>query len=223
MELNLFDLGVVLIIGLSALLAFFRGFVREMLSLGGWAVASIVTLRFVEPATAFIKPQIKSEVVASGIAAVGLFFITLVAISIAASFIVKVLKPGDKVGLFDNLAGLAFGTARGALIVAIAFFAMTVAVTPKDYPQAVKDAYATPYVEQWAKWVAQLTPKTLDRLTKDRDDSALGKRTKDTLEEMGKRSSDAVDSLDQKIQEEAESLPSMRDLQQRMREENERH
>ena len=41
---NLFDTIVVVTIILSALLSFFRGFVREVLSLGAWVGASIITV-----------------------------------------------------------------------------------------------------------------------------------------------------------------------------------
>ncbi len=43
-SLNIFDLVVFGILGLSALLSFFRGFVREVLSLGAWVGASLITL-----------------------------------------------------------------------------------------------------------------------------------------------------------------------------------
>lgn len=220
MELNLFDLGVILTVGLSALLSFFRGFVREIMSLGGWLVASVVTLRFIEPATSLIKPHIKSEVIASAVAAVGLFFITLVVISILANILLKILKPGDKMGLFDNLAGLAFGAARGALIVAIGFFIMKLVFTEKNYPDLVKKAYTRPYVEHGAKAIAALTPDYLDKLTKSGKGTggALGDAAKDSAKTMMKRVDHAKDAVEDK----AEDLPSMEDLQRRIKEENEK-
>ncbi len=231
MELNLFDLGVLIIVGLSALLSFYRGFVREMLSLGGWMVASLVTLRFLEPATAYIKPQIKSEVIASGIAAVGLFFITLIVISIVANLLVKFLKPGDRVGLLDNLAGLVFGVARGMLIVAIGFFIMDM-VTSGKHPDVVKDAISRPYVEASAKWLKTIAPDYLDKVTKGKEsegDDDLGeaskKKVNDLIKKLDKTRDAAVKKVDEatdELDEKSEELPSMEDLQKRIREENEK-
>ena len=231
MELNLFDLSVLIIVGLSALLSFYRGFVREMLSLGGWIVASFVTLHFLEPATSYIKPQVKSEVIASGIAAVGLFFITLIVISIAANLLVKFLKPGDRVGLLDNLAGLVFGVARGMLIVAIGFFIMDM-VTSGKHPDVVKDAISRPYVEASAKWLKTIAPDYLDKVTKGKEsegDDDLGEASKKKVNELIKKldkSRDAavrkVDQATDELDEKSEELPSMEDLQKRIREENEK-
>lgn len=232
MELNLFDLGVILTIGLSALLSFFRGFVREILSLGGWLVASIVTLRFIEPVAGWVKPQVKSEVIASGIAAVGLFFVTLIALSILANGIVKFLKPGDKMGLLDNLAGLAFGAARGALIVGIAFFILTVVMTEKNYPDVVKNAYTRPYAAQMAKWITALTPDYLNKVTKrskeessDVEDTAkdglkaMQKHLERSREKAEEKLQDELDKVDKKIEDD---MPSIEDLQRRIKEENEK-
>ena len=140
-SINMLDLGVLIIVGLSALLSFYRGFVREILSLGGWAVASVVTLRFLDPATDFIRPQIHSAAIAVAVAAISLFLISLILFSIATGMIIKFLKLGEKVGLLDNLAGLCFGAARGTLIVTIIFFVMTKFFTnEKDYPEIVRHA-----------------------------------------------------------------------------------
>lgn len=220
---NLFDLGVLIIVGLSALLSFYRGFLREVVSLGAWIGASVVALTFIEPATAYLKPQIKSEVVASGIAAVGLFFITLIVISVATNLLLKFLKPGEKIGLFDNLAGLAFGVARGVLIVAIAFFALTIVLTEKNYPEVVKTAYSKPYVEKLAKALGKLAPDYLDKLTKGKEGGASEKQVNELIEKLDAARENTTEDIDAAMEEEADKLPSMEDLQRRIREENERN
>lgn len=235
-SMNMFDLGVLTIIGLSALLSFFRGFVREILSLGGWVAASAVTMRFLEPATHFVKPQIKSDGLASGIAAIGLFFITLILFSILSNLLLKVLKIGDKVGLLDNLGGLTFGIARGVLIVSLGYFLMTTFFSEeKKYPEVVRDAASRPYVAKSASWIASIAPEYLDDLMhkeKNKDDEDLSKDAKKRMNEfihkMDKGTESTKRMLEKKMDETEEempasSLPSIEDLQQRIREENERN
>ena len=42
--LTALDIGVLIVLAISALLAFGRGFVREVLSIGAWVAAAVVTL-----------------------------------------------------------------------------------------------------------------------------------------------------------------------------------
>ena len=220
-SMNLFDLGVLIIVGLSAMLSFYRGFIREVLSLGGWIVASIVSLRFLEPATAYIKPQVHSEPVAVAIASVGLFIITLILFSIVTGLIVKGLKPAAKVGLLDNLAGLCFGVARGVFIVSIAFFIMTkFFAEEKNYPDIVKHAISRPYVAKVADWIGTLTPDYLDKL-RDKNKDTLSDR-KERVREDAKQQ---MEKLRRTMQDDSgkSSMPSIEDLQERIRQENERH
>jgi membrane protein required for colicin V production len=227
--LNMFDLIVATVIGLSALLSFFRGFLREIFSLAGWAVAAIVTLRFLEPASGFVKPHVGSEVMASGIAAVGLFFITLVLVSVVSGLVLKFLKPAAKIGLFDNLAGLAFGVARGVLIIALGYFMMSVVIAEKNYPDWIKTSASKPYVERCTHWIAEFAPAYLDKIAGSKDKGELSEETKkgvdaliQTFDSGKERIVEGAEDAAQTIEEKSSELPSMEDLQQRIKEENER-
>lgn len=240
--MNMFDAAVLIIVGLSALLAFYRGFIRELMSLGGWLVASYVTLRFLEPATKLIKPELHSELIASGVAAIGLFFITLILFSVLCGSIIKMLKLGDKVGLADNLVGLTFGVARGLLIVSIGYFVMTkFFADEKSYPTAVKQSLTRPYIAPLAKQIATLAPAYLDRMGSDvkkqdaKDDmDDTKKKVNEFLDRAEGHARDAEKSIkayDGKLEErnagsddEAPAkMPSIEDLQRRIKEENEKN
>jgi uncharacterized membrane protein required for colicin V production len=164
-----------------------------------------------------LEPHIASPVIANGIASVLIFFGCVLIFSIISGFIIKVLKPGAKVGLFDNLMGLCFGSARGILMIAIGYHVMTAVLAEKDYPKAVKDSYAAPYIADVAKWVGTLTPQALKAITdkKALDTDALknaGDSIKSSLEKLpGDLPSD--DDINRRT-------TSIEELQQRLREEN---
>lgn len=159
--LNIFDLGVAVILGLSALLSFFRGFIREILSLGAWVGAAIITLYGFPHVAAWLEPQVKNTMVASGLAAMGTFMGSLILISLFNSLLLKYVKTGADVGLLDNGLGLMFGLARGALLISIAYFIMSTLLQEENYPDWVKEATTRPYVEDAAKWVAAVAPQYL--------------------------------------------------------------
>jgi membrane protein required for colicin V production len=230
-SMNLFDLGVLIIVGLSALLSFYRGFIREVLSLGGWIVASIVTLRYLEPATEYIRPQIGSAPIAVAVASVGLFIITLILFSILTRMVIKFLKLEEKVGLLDNLAGLCFGVARGALMVTIGFFIMSKFFSSEEnLPKSVREAASRPYVEQCAKWLGDLMPGYLDKMTdkKEGDDANetnpddSKKHMNELIQKWDKKAKDSINDITPEEDMSASSLPSIEDLQNRIRQENEK-
>lgn len=218
-SLTVFDLGVLAIVGLSALMAFFRGFVREFLSLVGWLAASVITLRTLPIVSKTLEPHIGSPVITTGIASVLIFFGALIVFSIITGFIIKVLKPSAKVGVLDNLLGLCFGVARGTLMVAIAYYIMGVVLVEKDFPKAVKDAYSRPYIAQVAKWVGTFTPNALNVITdkKSIDADAIKNSGAKVVKIIEDAPIELPDTYDPK-----RNTPSIEDLQQRLREENER-
>lgn len=228
--MNMFDLGVLIIIGLSALLSFYRGFVSEILSLGGWIAASYVSLRFLEPATDFIRPHIGNASIAVAVAAIGLFFITLILFSIVTGMIIKFSKLNERAGLLDNLVGLCFGIARGSLIVAIGFFVLTKFFTSEeDYPKTVRTAVSRPYVEKCAAWLGTLMPtkidKIMDKEDADKTDASIEdskKQMNELIQKWDKKANDKLDELTPEEDLPASSLPSIKDLQNRIRQENEK-
>lgn len=162
---NLFDMIVITVIGLSALLSFFRGFIREILSLGAWVVASLITLYSFLDVAAWIEPQVKNSVVASGLAAMGTFIASLILMSIINALLMRILRKGEDVGALDNALGLVFGVMRAMLLVSFAYFAMTI-VTPEDeMPDWVTEAKTRSYVAQGAELIAKLAPDYLKAIS----------------------------------------------------------
>lgn len=169
-NLNIMDAVVFALMGMSCLLAFFRGFVREVLSLGAWIGAAIVTLYFFPSVAEQLQPKFKSAVIAAGFSTLGIYVAALMAFSLINSLILKFVKSGSDVGLLDNWLGLIFGAARGALLISLSFFLMTIVLPEDDYPDVIKQAKTLPYVEEGALVIAKISPKYL------RDISSLNKR-----------------------------------------------
>src|ERR1700761_81539 len=104
-NVNPFDAVVLGILALSAAVAFFRGFIRELLSLGAWVGAAIVTLYLFPHSTEFMKNHItasQSGTLAAGVGALGTYIAALIGFSIINSVILRYVKTGAEVGLLDN-------------------------------------------------------------------------------------------------------------------------
>lgn len=212
-SMNIFDLIVLVVVGMSALMSFFRGFAREVLSLGAWVAASIITLYSFPTVSEWIRPQVGSEGVASGLASMGVFFVSLLSLKILTGTMVKYIKPGSEVGSIDNMIGLMFGVARGILIVSVGYFAMTLVLNESNYPEYVKQAKSRPYVEKSAAWVAKVAPDYISALTLNSTE-----RKEQTQEAKQKAHERA-----EKLRRSTDDMPSFEDLQRRIRDENNRN
>lgn len=164
-SLNIFDLIVFFVIFLSGLIAFFRGFLKEVMSLGTWFAASAITVYAFQDVSEAIEPMVGSGTVAGALAAMGLFFGSLIVLSIFTMVFLRYLKKGNEAGFIDNGLGLIFGVLRGILIVALAYYVMSIMMCERDYPAWVQTALSKDFVRSSASMVAEMAPDYLGELT----------------------------------------------------------
>ncbi|MEO9863179.1 MAG: CvpA family protein [Yoonia sp.] len=128
MDFTIIDGVVAIIIVLSALLAYSRGFVREAMAIAGWIGATILAFIFadqVQPLIRqipvvgdFIGDSCELSIIASFAA---VFAVALVVVSIFTPLFSSIIQRSALGGLDQGL-GFVFGVARGILLVAVAFF-----------------------------------------------------------------------------------------------------
>ena len=164
-QFNIFDTVILLVMFLSIVLAFFRGFVREVLSLFSWVGAAFITVYYLPTVSAMLEPHFKSKLVVGGIAGLGTYICALMVLSIITSLIMRYVKKGNEVGVLDNLLGMGFGALRGAFVVSLGFLLLTFMMTPDNYPVWIKEARTKEYVEQGAQILAQIAPNYIHDIT----------------------------------------------------------
>ncbi|MFW8637241.1 CvpA family protein [Cribrihabitans pelagius] len=130
---------VALVIVVSALLAYSRGFVREAMSIAGWIAAGILAFIFapqVEPLMAelpvigeFIAGSCELSIIAAFAA---VFALALIVVSFFTPLFSTMVQRSALGGL-DQGAGFFFGVLRGILLVAIAFFLYNVVMTGQSF------------------------------------------------------------------------------------------
>lgn len=172
---NMFDAAVLGILALSCLFAYFRGIVREVLSLLAWIGAGIFAFHYFPQAAEALQGHFKKPLVANIVAVAGLYIIALLVFSIINRMIIKTIKSGGTDGMLDNLLGLLFGALRGVLIVSLAYFMISMTLPEKEYPDWLKKSVTRPYVEQGAVALVRLAPDYL------REMSSLQKKATERL------------------------------------------
>ncbi len=130
---------VALVIVVSALLAYSRGFVREVMAILGWVAAAVVAFIFapqVEPLVKevpvvgdFIADSCELSIIAAFAA---VFAVALIVVSFFTPLFSSLVQR-SALGGVDQGAGFLFGVARGILLVAIAFFIYEAVITTQSF------------------------------------------------------------------------------------------
>jgi membrane protein required for colicin V production len=118
--MNTLDAIVIAVIAISAIIAFLRGFVREMLTVGSWIGASLVTLYGFPLLQPKFEHWITSKLAADIAGAIALFLGSLIIFSLISHVIAKFVR-GSALTAVDRSLGLLFGLARGAVLVSLAY------------------------------------------------------------------------------------------------------
>ncbi len=145
------------IVAVSVIASLFKGFVRELISLGAAVVGVLFAFWEYARLAPWFTPYVKAPDIASLAAFVSILVAALVAGAVLSSFAVLVIK---KAGLewFDRLLGAAFGLVRG-LIVALAIVLGLLAFPPGT--EVVERSHLAPYLVLEAKALAATAPEDI--------------------------------------------------------------
>ena len=141
--ITLLDGIVLAVILISAILAMYRGFIREIFSIASWAAAAGAAYFLYKPVLPIAKQYINNDYVALGVT-VGVIFL---AVLIVVSYIT--MKISDFVldssfGALDRSAGFLFGAARGLLLLVVAMMFFNWFVPEGQQPKWVSASKSKP-------------------------------------------------------------------------------
>ena len=152
------DYVIFAVIGLSAIIGLFRGFVREALSLVAWGAAIWVALTFAPLAGSYLEPYIETPSLRHITAFAGLFLATLI-VGAIVNYLVSLLVRKSGVGGTDRFLGLFFGIARGGLVVAI--LVLLAGLTPLPEDPWWSESETLPYFEEMAVSLRGFLPEDI--------------------------------------------------------------
>lgn len=140
------DLGLIVVVLISAFLAMLRGFTREVLAIASWGAAAAAAIYFHPLVLPYVKPYITKDVVALGVAAAAVFLGTLIIVSLITIKLSDAILD-SKVGALDRSLGFVFGAFRGLLLCVIAFVFFNWLVPTQTQPEWVKLGRMRPFLQ----------------------------------------------------------------------------
>jgi membrane protein required for colicin V production len=125
-----FDYAVISVVVLSVLLAVFRGVVREIAALAGWAAALILSGLFAQELAQWL-PASLSHLLRAVIAYL-IIFLSVLLLSGAIGMLLAKLFHAAGLGFTDRAVGALFGLVRGVVIVFVAVMLAGLTSMPKE-------------------------------------------------------------------------------------------
>ncbi len=139
------DIAVLVVILVSAGFAMFRGLVHETLAILAWIAGGYAALRLTPVAMPLVHGSLGPGWLERLAVPLGIFLIVFVPLAYLSRWISGRVK-SSVVGGVDRLLGLAFGAARGLVIVALAYLAFAALVPSKSHPAALTQARLFPLI-----------------------------------------------------------------------------
>ena len=115
------DLIILVLIFISALFAFYRGFSLELLSISVWIISFFVSYAYGYNLINFFNKVINNILISTAISYIVVFLIVFVIFSFLTRKFSVFIKD-SYVGLIDKSLGFIFGILRGYVIVSLCFF-----------------------------------------------------------------------------------------------------
>ncbi|MFT4795634.1 MAG: membrane protein required for colicin V production [Paracoccaceae bacterium] len=164
MDFTIADGIVALILLVSGMLAWSRGFTREALAIGGWILAGLAALYlagYAEPLLHEIPavgPLLAGKCALSKLASFAVVFaIGLIVISIFTPLFSGAVQDSP-LGVLDRGLGFVFGVARGLALVSVVWLIYSQIVPPADRIEAIDQARSVVLIEQSAAILMEALP-----------------------------------------------------------------
>ncbi|MBE6451243.1 MAG: hypothetical protein E7016_04695 [Alphaproteobacteria bacterium] len=192
--LNNLDVVILIITAVSALIALFRGLVKEVLSIVGWTLAAVVVFYMLPILTPIAKNYIASSMMASIVTALAVLIVFYVVWLLTTDKLIGKVR-SSKLSALDRVLGLLFGVVRACLIV-ILFNILLSWVLPEESKEGMfKESRYFQLAGEFAKPIEGLIPEETKNLIKIKKDE-----TEQKAEEIKKDAEQkAIDELFEKL------------------------
>ncbi|MGE3540610.1 MAG: CvpA family protein [Candidatus Tectimicrobiota bacterium] len=149
-----FDIVLIIVLLLSGLWSFFRGFIRELVSLTGLVLASVLALRGYPQVAIWLEPIIATAGLrqAVGFAAI---FLAVMIVAVCCGLLLRLLLKAIGLSLLDRCLGGVFGGAKVVLLASVAMIFLTKFAPPRA-TQLAQETLLAPYLFRTAAWLSTL-------------------------------------------------------------------
>ncbi|MBR5598699.1 MAG: CvpA family protein [Alphaproteobacteria bacterium] len=197
-KLSNIDVIISLIFLLSMILAFIRGFVKEILSIVGLGLFVFLTINIFPNVTDWLKDFIKSEIMAKFVAFLLILAVFYAFWIVGTDKLISCIR-ASTLGFMDRLFGIVFGFLRAVIILGFSFLLTKIMI-----PELLKDKD----LKESRYFTLAKTCSTIieDALPEESIEKALK-----SVEDMNKVDNKKKEDKDEKIKEVIKEMPNKSD------------
>lgn len=152
--MSIVDLIIIVVMCLSVLVGFIRGFIKEVLSVCLWLAAIICAVLYTQDLQLWLVDYIEIPGVRVSAAFAIIFFVVFLVGSLVNRVLANVLQLSG-FGLINRLLGVVFGAGRGILLIIAALLLLSPTAITKDimFQESLLVPLLEPYVLQVANYM----------------------------------------------------------------------
>ena len=194
------DVVVVSILLISAVVAFLRGFVREVLTILGLLGASVTALtagpKLAPGVEGWLTADLSEEAIdekmwgmipydiaAGFLSYAGLFVITLVTLSLISHWIAKSVH-AIGLGPVDRSLGVVFGVVRGLVLIGLLYMPFHILMEKEDKEDWFGSSHTFSYVEYTSDFLMAFLPESWNKKSEDEGEDGTEEEKIDPLKNL---------------------------------------
>jgi len=155
----MFDLIVLLILAVSAVIGFVRGAVREVVTVVAFVLSILIAIFLLRLTAPPFRHVIHPDWLASTTAIIVIFLVAYIALRVIGGHMTERVKRVRHIGTFDRVIGLGFGLVRALVTLGLFNIVFQIATPPERTPKWVTEAKLYPLTEVSADALRAMAPK----------------------------------------------------------------
>jgi len=159
MDINYIDVTIVVIVLITALIGFMRGFVWMAIFLATWTAAILLAYTYKEQLAPLLPFKLDNETLQLGLSFLIIFIGTLIAGAIINYLFSKAVS-AIGLGTFDRILGMGLGVLLGAL--GVTLITMLLSFTELPSQDVWTKSKLVPKFKEAAEWIKTLVPESMN-------------------------------------------------------------
>lgn len=159
MDINYIDITIVVIVLITALIGFMRGFVWMAIFLATWTAAILLAYTYKEQLAPLLPFKLDNETLQLGLSFLIIFIGTLIAGAIINYLFSKAVS-AIGLGTFDRILGMGLGILLGAL--GVTLITMLLSFTELPGQDVWTKSKLIPKFKEAAEWIKTLVPESMN-------------------------------------------------------------
>lgn len=166
-QLNNLDVIILIVVGISALIALSRGLVKEVLSIIGWVLGTVAIIYLLPVLTPFAKIYIESGWLAGVVTSLFILILFLIVWILSTGKIIGKIRR-SKLSNIDRILGLFFGIARAFLLIVLFYILISWMIPVEKQSDVLRQSKYFQIAGSFAKPLEELIPESTLKIIREK-------------------------------------------------------